>query len=344
MPSGTMRTCAPTRCLSSKRLTANSNGSAASAPRQPMQPISLVSSTTRCLPRLGANCSRCVLITSRAGGRQGGSRAPSLRGSRSTARSKIRNRACAPNESMGRGMSDSPDRSSVPASSSSQPRFTRLADILSHYGQTTPERIAILAVDGISLTYGALWKRTTEIVDRLRRFGIAAGDRVAVVLPGGADASVATVAVASGAVCVPLHAGFSSAELRRALQELDVSALLTSRDLESAGRSAAYSLGMPVIELSPGKYGEIGAFSLACSAPGPSAMERWPDAQDDAFVLLTSGSTAQPKLVPLTQLGICHSAYHAGVALALEPRDRLINVQPLAHAHGLISGLLTALA
>ena len=69
-----------------------------------------------------------------------------------------------------------------------------------------------------------------------------------------------------------------------------------------------------------------------------------PQPSDDAFVLLTSGSTAQPKLVPLTQAGICHSAYSAGVALALAPHDRLINVQPLVHAHGLISGLLTALA
>ena len=128
-------------------------------------------------------------------------------------------------------MSDSPDRHSIAGLSTSQPLFTSLADLLAHYGHTTPEQIAILAPDRTSLTYGALWKRTTDIVGELRRFGIAATDRVAVVLPNGADAAVATVAVASGAVCVPLHAGFSSGELRRALQELRVSALLTSRDL-----------------------------------------------------------------------------------------------------------------
>ena len=71
-------------------------------------------------------------------------------------------------------MSDSSDRLSIPGSSSGQPLFTRLADILAHYGQTTPGQIAILAVDGASLTYGALWKRTTDIVGELRRFGIAA--------------------------------------------------------------------------------------------------------------------------------------------------------------------------
>ena len=65
---------------------------------------------------------------------------------------------------------------------------------------------------------------------------------------------------------------------------------------------------------------------------------------NDAFILLTSGTTSRPKMVPITQASVCLSAYNAGAALALGPRDRLLNVLPLFHAHGLISGLLTALA
>src|SRR5208283_2983414 len=41
---------------------------------------------------------------------------------------------------------------------------------------------------------------------------------------------------------------------------------------------------------------------------------------------------------------VCLSAYNAGAVLSLLPQDRLLNVLPLFHAHGLISGLLTALA
>ena len=67
-------------------------------------------------------------------------------------------------------------------------------------------------------------------------------------------------------------------------------------------------------------------------------------ADNDAFILLTSGTAARPKMVPLTHASVCRSAYNAGAALALGPRDRLLNVLPLFHAHGLISGLLTALA
>ena len=65
---------------------------------------------------------------------------------------------------------------------------------------------------------------------------------------------------------------------------------------------------------------------------------------DDAFILLTSGTTSRPKMVPLTHASVCLSAYNVGAALALGPRDRLLNVLPLFHGHGLISGLLAALA
>src|SRR5262249_32433779 len=61
------------------------------------------------------------------------------------------------------------------------------------------------------------------------------------------------------------------------------------------------------------------------------------------FVLLTSGTTSRPKLVPLTHANICMSAHNAGVAFGLGPQDRLLSMLPLFHAHGLISGLLTAL-
>src|SRR5439155_9311889 len=64
----------------------------------------------------------------------------------------------------------------------------------------------------------------------------------------------------------------------------------------------------------------------------------------DAFILLTSGTSSRPKMVPLTQAAVCLSAYNVGATLALGPRDRLLSVLPLFHVHGLVSGLVAALA
>ena len=65
---------------------------------------------------------------------------------------------------------------------------------------------------------------------------------------------------------------------------------------------------------------------------------------DDAFILLTSGTTSRPKTVPLTHASVCLSAYNVGAAIALEPQDRLLSVLPLFHGHGLISGVIATLA
>jgi amino acid adenylation domain-containing protein len=222
--------------------------------------------------------------------------------------------------------------------------FSHLDDLLAHYGRTASERIAILAPNCGPVTYGALWARSNDAVGVLRRLGVGRRDRVAVVLPNGPDAAVATVAVAAGAVCVPLNPGFTADEWQRYLADLRIAALLTRADMDTASRGAAHALGIPVIDLSPRPDEGAGAFSLVGPAPACAVSSGPASGADDAFILLTSGSTSQPKMVPLTHAGVCRSAYNVGAALALGPQDRLLNVLPLFHAHGLFSGLLAALA
>jgi amino acid adenylation domain-containing protein len=248
------------------------------------------------------------------------------------------------NEQGGERGEDCNDSPCEGAGKSECPVFSSIGDLLAHHGRNSPERPAIVALDGTALTYGAFWARLNEIVRELRSFGIAGSDRVAVVLPSGPEASVATIAVAAGAVCVPLHPDFAEQEWRRYFADLHVSALLTCSDLDSASRGVAYDLGIPVIYLSWRPNSKPGQFSLACPMARPAVVGGLATGADDAFMLLTSGTTSQPKLVPLRQSSVCLSAYHIGAAIQLERKDRLINVLPLFHAHGLISGLLAALA
>jgi len=222
--------------------------------------------------------------------------------------------------------------------------FSCIGDLLAYHTRKSPERPAILALGGATLTYGAFWARMNEIVRQLRSFGIGRGDRVAVVLPGGPDAAMTTIAVAAGAVCVPLHPGFAAAEWRRYFEDLRVAGLLTCPDADSLSRSVAYGLGIPVIDLSPHPNEGPGAFDLVCSTTRPAVAGELASGSDDAFILLTSGTTARPKLVPLTHASVCRSAYNVGATVALQAQDRLMSVLPLFHAHGLISGLLAALA
>jgi amino acid adenylation domain-containing protein len=222
--------------------------------------------------------------------------------------------------------------------------FLCLGDLLAFYGRTAPRRNAILAPGCAPVTYAELWARTDDAVRELRRLGIDQSDRVAVVLPRGAESAVAMIAVATAAVCVPLNPDFTADELHRYFGDLRIAALLTRADMNSASRGVAQTLGIPVIDLLP-RLGEgPGAFNLVGSARRRAVTGDLAPSANDAFILLTSGTTSRPKMIPLTHASVCLSAYNAGAALALGPRDRLLNVLPLFHAHGLISGLLAALA
>jgi amino acid adenylation domain-containing protein len=222
--------------------------------------------------------------------------------------------------------------------------FACLPDLIVCHGQSAPGRKAILAPGHSALTFGSLLRRVTDAVAELRSLGVGRGDRVAVVLPNGPETAVAMLAVACGAVCVPLHPGYTADEWQNYLGDLRLSALLTRPDMDTASRGVAHSLGIPVIDLSPkNPAAGPGAFGLV----GPAARQAvggFADSSDDAFILLTSGTTARAKLVPLTHAAVCRSAFNAAAALSLTPRDRLLNVLPLFHAHGLISALLTALS
>jgi acyl-CoA synthetase (AMP-forming)/AMP-acid ligase II len=220
--------------------------------------------------------------------------------------------------------------------------FSCLPDLLRHYGKTAPSRAAILAPGYTSMTYGTLWMQTREVVSALRRIGVGRTDRVAVVLPHGPEAAVAMVAVAAGAVCVPLSPGFTEDEYRRYFGELRLSALLTSGDVNSASRRVAQSMGIQIIEVSKRRSKVAGAFSVGKASRG-SVDDDFASSADDAFILMTSGSTSRPKTVPLTHASVCRAAGNIGAVLQLKSRDRLLNVLALYHVHGLICGLITTL-
>ena len=222
--------------------------------------------------------------------------------------------------------------------------FACLQDLLSDYGRNAPDRLAILAPGRLPMTYGALWMQVNDVVRGLRSAGVGRTDRVAVVLPDGPEAAVAMVAVAAGAVCVPLNPGFTYDEYQRYFGELHLAVLLTHAHSNSVSRRAAHTLGIPVIEVVTRPHDGAGAFSIVGQAPQRAAGDEFASGADDAFMLLTSGSTSRPKTVPLTHASVCLSACNVGTALELGFRDRLLSVLPLFHGHGLISGLLAALA
>ena len=235
---------------------------------------------------------------------------------------------------------------------------------------------AVLAADGSALTHAQLRAEVDGLAERLRSFGLGAGDRVALVLPNGPEMAVAFLAAAAHCCAAPLNPKYRTGELSFYLEDLGAAALITRPDeTGAAARAAAAQSKSPVLSLS---------LTSADDAPRPSRLQltaadpadphpadpadpdpadpadpdpanptapatafatgRRPGPDDVALVLHTSGTTSRPKIVPLRQRHLARSAAAFVEWLSLTPADRSLNVMPLFHIHGLMAGLLAPLA
>ncbi|HQT87116.1 MAG TPA: acyl--CoA ligase [Acidiphilium sp.] len=180
----------------------------------------------------------------------------------------------------------------------------------------------------------------------LNAHGIGRGDRVALVLPNGPCAATAFLAVASCASAAPLNPAYKASEFEFYLGDLQPRAIIISEAEAGPVLDVAASLAIKLIILRPVNGGSAGQFILDFSAIAP-AQARSPglaQASDEALVLHTSGTTARPKIVPLSQANLAASARHIATSLALGPDDICLNVMPLFHIHGLVAACLASLA
>ena len=113
--------------------------------------------------------------------------------------------------------------------------------------------------------------------------------------------------------------------------------------MECPARAVARTHGIRVIELSCSPEAEAGLFTLSNEERSHAVSHGFAVPDDVAFVLHTSGTTARPKIVPLTHVNICTAAHNLSMALALVECDRCLNMTPLFHTYGLIAATLTSL-
>jgi acyl-CoA synthetase (AMP-forming)/AMP-acid ligase II len=221
--------------------------------------------------------------------------------------------------------------------------FLCLPHLLEHQSKRIPGARAILAPARAPLTYARLYQHIDETGRRLRAMGIGRQDRIAVVLPNGPEMAVAILAVTASAICAPMNQAYGFEELRRYFAALRPHALITQGGVDSPAHRAALACRIRVVELSTERDAEAGLFTLT-GEDGGASSDTPVGGGDVALLLLTSGTTSQPKIVPLTHAGICTSAYNSVSALALRETDCGINMLPLFHGHGLNNNLLASLA
>ncbi len=215
-------------------------------------------------------------------------------------------------------------------------------DLLRVRAECAPEAVVIRAPGRCDLTYGGLLGQVDRVVEFLNARGIHRSDRIAIVLPNGPEMAAAFFGVIASSVCAPLNPAYSRSEFEFYFSDLNPRALIVQSGTNSAVIEVAEKRRIPIIELLPKPEAAAGIFALRGNEQPLTANFGFPQTDDIALVLHTSGTTSRPKMVPLTHANLLASARNVAATLRLTAADRCLNVMPLFHIHGLVGALLSS--
>lgn len=150
------------------------------------------------------------------------------------------------------------------------------------------------------------------------RIGVLVNDRL---LSG-----LVSCAVMNGASCVPLDPKLTISELQDRISHLGIHTIVVDSD------DRAELAGVSVVKIS------LKGHQLVWSGEVGTGEE-----SEAALILMTSGSTGLPKLVPLTHGHLGHSAKSVADSMDLGAEDRVINLLPMVHIGGLLDLFLVPL-
>jgi long-chain acyl-CoA synthetase len=186
------------------------------------------------------------------------------------------------------------------------------------------------------LSRAELGELATRLARGLMEAGVVRGDRVALFAGNGPLWVAACLGIVrAGAVVVPLDAGLDDRELGRILEHSG--ARLAFTDEERAGR--VESFGVDPILLDGDDSEERGWRTLLADEGEPSEIEE----EDLAALFYTSGTTGDPKGVPLTHRNLAFQvSYLAGADLVRED-DVMLLPLPLHHVYPFVMGMLAPL-
>lgn len=227
--------------------------------------------------------------------------------------------------------------------------------ILERLHELERERSSGDLVDGRwRLTYARALERSRRTAAYLAA-ELAPGDRIAVGVRDDAEVTILFLAcLRSGVVPLFVDPDATAAEVGYLMGKAHVKLVLAEVDLverwfdgvdlgdtrivtatfEARGSLLSRWMGTKATS-SPASY-------PACVDGAPSdAPEPEPRADDLALILYTSGTTAGPKLVPLTRGNLVAQARTMTAQLELDADARVLNLMPITHVDGLLTGILT---
>jgi acyl-CoA synthetase (AMP-forming)/AMP-acid ligase II len=192
---------------------------------------------------------------------------------------------------------------------------------------------------GIRVTYDSLRQQVLAMANALASIGIRRGDAVAIALPNGLPAIVSFLAASIAGTAAPLNPAYPHEEFLFFLGDINARILLCPPVGAEFARRAAADRKIPVSSV---EMSDNGVVQVAAPATIAASVTE-PKADEIALVLHTSGSTGQPKRVPLRHSNLAVSSANIANTYELSQQDVSLCIMPLFHVHGLIASLMATL-
>ncbi|MCD4694441.1 non-ribosomal peptide synthetase [bacterium] len=199
--------------------------------------------------------------------------------------------------------------------------------------QKNKNKLALQSVFGLNLSFKGLFEQLDVLIGKLHSFGIKKNNRIVIVLPQGVEMTMACLLGLSCACIAPLNPIYKKKEFDFYFSDIKPSLLITLRGFDSEALKVAQEKNIPIARIFLKGFG----FDLELPQNKEVSTERdLPGLDDISLVLHTSGTTSNPKLVPLIQKNIIFSANNTIDSLELGEDDRCLDLMPIFHIHGLV--------
>ncbi|MDQ2955123.1 MAG: AMP-binding protein [Pseudomonadota bacterium] len=205
-----------------------------------------------------------------------------------------------------------------------------LALWLERAGKSHGNRPALAFGARVLRDYGALAGRVARLAGALReRFGLAPGDRVAIVAKNSPDYLETLYAIwHAGLAAVPANAKLHGAELGYILEHCDARVCFTSDGLDAEIAPHAPKNIERMIVIGNREY------ESACAADAIAIVSRGAD--DLAWLFYTSGTTGRPKGAMLTHRNLLAASHaYAAEVDPISPGDCILHAAPMSHGSGI---------
>lgn len=218
-----------------------------------------------------------------------------------------------------------------------------IGDVITVHAEQMPGAAALLSHGRPPLTYLRLAQEIRAVRDVLNGCGIGRGDRLALIISSRAEALLAYLCCANATTVIPLNPHATDHELKAVLIQIKAGAVIVSDNL-SAAEGVARGLGLAVIRLVAQSDEATGLFHLTGGPPGRAIRPGAAEPADIAVLLVTSGTTAKHKVIPVSHAVIARRAANNVASLGLAADDIGINFRPAHFAASMEGGLMVPLS